>query len=210
MRRCLASAQTQPKEAMIRFVVGPQGHLVPDIGEKLPGRGLWVCADRIALQRALGKNLFARAARRPVAIQGDVMAQIEAQLAQRSIDLIRMARKSGQAVCGSEQVKDWLRRGLAYLLVQASDGSSREKSRLTLARATPLYVDGLTGDELGCAFGRQIVVHAAIASGTLAHRIVREGGRLKSMRHDAQAGTTQDSHRMALADTTGKGETARL
>ena len=62
-RRCIATGEVQPKRGLIRFVVGPEGEIFPDLAEKLPGRGIWVAADRAALRKAAGKGLFARAAK---------------------------------------------------------------------------------------------------------------------------------------------------
>ena len=61
-RRCIVTGETQPKAGLIRFVAGPDGQVVPDLAEKLPGRGFWVVADRQALDRAAAKGLFSRGA----------------------------------------------------------------------------------------------------------------------------------------------------
>ena len=109
------------------------------------------------------------------------MARIEAQLARRVIDLISLARKSGKAVAGYEKVKSWLDREEARVLIQASDGSERGKSKLS----TPHFghfIGWLTADELGLAFGRQIVIHGALASGGLSNRVVEEAQRLRGVR----------------------------
>ncbi|MFV2034954.1 MAG: DUF448 domain-containing protein, partial [Halocynthiibacter sp.] len=67
-RRCIATGEVQPKGGLIRFVVGPEGQIVADVLEKLPGRGIWVGGDRDGLTKALGKGLFARAAKQPVVV----------------------------------------------------------------------------------------------------------------------------------------------
>ena len=51
-RKCIATGEVQPKNGLIRFVVGPESQIVPDVLEKLPGRGIWVSADREALDKA--------------------------------------------------------------------------------------------------------------------------------------------------------------
>ena len=40
-RRDLVSHQVMDESRLIRFVAGPEGQVVPDLGRKLPGRGLW-------------------------------------------------------------------------------------------------------------------------------------------------------------------------
>lgn len=180
-RRCIASGETQPKTGLIRFVAGPDGQLVPDIAEKLPGRGTYVAANRAALEKAVQKKLFARGLKMPVTMPDNMVDEVERQLARRVTDLLSLARKSGRAVAGYEKVKDWLAREEAETLLQASDGSERGKTKLS----TPYrghYIGWLTADELGMAFGRECVIHAALASGGLGQRVVEEAQRLKGLR----------------------------
>jgi len=181
MRKCIASGDLLPKAQMIRFVVGPDNAVVPDILGKLPGRGIWVSATRDALEKATAKNLFARAAKQTVTVSDDLVARVEAQLAQRLIDLIALARKSGLAVSGFEKVKDRLNKEDVKVLLQSSDGSERGKTKLWTPEGAR-YVGWLTTRELGQAFGRETVVHAAIGAGGLAPRVVEEAARLKGLR----------------------------
>ncbi|MBW7055544.1 RNA-binding protein [Paracoccus bogoriensis] len=183
-RRCIATGETQPKRGLIRFVVGPEGQLVPDLAEKLPGRGIWVAADRAALDRAASRGLFSRAARMPVTVPGGLTDLVEAALARRLVDLISLARKSGRAVAGFEKVKGWLAEGRAKVLLQASDGSERGKGKLW----TPTggrWFGCLTASELGLSFGRDHVIHGALAAGGLTDKVILEAGRLTGLRgHD--------------------------
>lgn len=181
-RKCVATGEVQPKHGLIRFVEGPDASVVPDVMGKLPGRGVYVAADRAALDKAVNKRLFGRGLKAKVTVPDGLVDAIEGQLARRVIDLISLARKSGDAVAGYEKVKDWLDKEQAWVLVQAVDGSGRGKSKLS----TPhygRYIGWLTADELGMAFGRQTVIHAALASGGLAKRVVDEAQRLKGVRH---------------------------
>ena len=89
-RRCLVTGVSAPRAGLIRFVAGPDGTVVPDLGEKLPGRGLWVAADRAALERA-DARAFARANHGAVKVPGDLAAQVEAGLLRRLIDYLGIA-----------------------------------------------------------------------------------------------------------------------
>ncbi|MGZ2255744.1 RNA-binding protein [Roseobacter sp. A03A-229] len=180
-RKCIATGEVQPKFRLIRFVAGPDDQVVPDVLGKLPGRGMYVAADRVALQRAVDKKLFARGAKKPVTIPDGLVDAVEDQLARRVVDLISLQRKAGKAVAGYEKVKSWLQMEEAEVLIQAIDGSGRGKSKLS----TPHYghyIGWLTADELGLAFGRQTVIHGALASGGLTQRVVEEANRLKGVR----------------------------
>ncbi|WP_147109734.1 RNA-binding protein [Tateyamaria sp. syn59] len=188
-RKCIATGEVQPKHGLIRFVVAPDAQIVPDIAGKLPGRGIYVAADRAALDKAVQKKLFARGAKQPVQVPDDLVAEVERQLARRVIDLIALSRKGGRAVAGYEKVKNMLQMEEAQVLIQAVDGSGRGKSKLS----TPhfgTYIGWLTADELGLAFGRQTVIHGALASGGLTQRVVEEANRLRGFRESAVAGAT--------------------
>lgn len=180
-RKCIASGDVRPISDLIRFVVGPDESIVPDINGKLPGRGIWVAADRGALEKAVNKNLFPRAAKTKVRVSEDLVDQVDRLLARRLIDLISLGRKSGDAVAGFEKVKEWLDRGKARVLLQASDGSERGKGKLWTPEGAR-WVGWLTQDELGMAFGRQSVVHAALGTGGLRGKVVEEAARLKGLR----------------------------
>ncbi len=179
-RRCIVTGETGPAQGLIRFVAGPDGAVVPDILGRLPGRGMWVTADRAILEQAR-KGQFARAARAAVTVPDDIAGTVEAALARRVTDLIALARKAGMAVAGFEKVKDRLAAGGVRVLLQAHDGSSRGKSKLWTPQGAR-YFDCLGAEELGLAFGRQSVIHAALTTGGLADRVVEEAARLKGLR----------------------------
>ncbi|GKY86422.1 RNA-binding protein [Sinisalibacter aestuarii] len=181
-RRCIATGEVQPRNGLIRFVVAPDGRIVPDLLGKLPGRGIWVAASRKALEKAVLKGLFARAARQPVDVPEDLIASVEEGLADRVVHLISLARKAGEAVAGFEKVKDWLAKDQAKVLIQASDGSERGKSKLRPPPGKGSFIGCLTAGELGLAFGRENVIHGALAGGGLTTRVVEEAAKLAGLR----------------------------
>lgn len=181
-RRCIVTRASAPRVGLVRFVIAPDGAVVPDIAGKLPGRGVYVTADAKALAAAVAKGHFAKAARRPATPPADLAALVEAGLARRVVELIALARKAGQAVAGLEKVKEALVGGKAALLVQASDGSARGKAALRPPGGENTRVTCLTADELGLAFARDSVIHAAVLGGGLAERIGDEARRLAGVR----------------------------
>ncbi|SFS85354.1 hypothetical protein SAMN04488040_2110 [Sulfitobacter marinus] len=180
-RKCIATGEVQPKNGLIRFVVGPDMQVFPDILGKLPGRGIYVAADRDALLLAVKKGLFSRAAKQAVKVDEGLVDEVEKQLVRRVVDLISLQRKAGKAVAGYEKVKSWLQMEEAEVLIQAVDGSGRGKSKLSTPHFGH-YIGWLTADELGLAFGRQTVIHGALASGGLTSRVVEEAQRLRGVR----------------------------
>lgn len=186
-RRCIVSGESQPKTGLVRFVVGPDNQIVPDVLEKLPGRGIWVSANRDALEKAIAKKLFSRGAKAQVNLPEGLIDEVERQLVRRVIDLLALSRKSGSAVAGFEKVKSWLADGRAKILLQASDGSARGKGKLWTPEGGRFF-GSLTASELGLAFGRESVIHGALGAGGLTQRVVDDATRLAGFRDNVAGG----------------------
>jgi hypothetical protein len=181
-RRCLVEGVTRPVETMVRFVVSPDGVMVPDVAGRLPGRGFWLSARRDTVKTACAKKLFAKAARSPVTVAADLDAEIERLLVRRCLDLIGMARRAGQAVVGFEKVKSHLRTAGAGVVLAATEGAANGREKIeALAPGVPV-IDLFSGDELGAALGREHAVHAVVAPGPIADKLLREAARLAGFR----------------------------
>jgi len=181
-RRCLVTGESRPKAELLRFVVGPDRRIVPDVAERLPGRGLWTLARRDIVAAAVKKRLFQRAARAQVTVEDDLPERVEALLARRAIDLIGLARRAGLAVAGFAKAEAALRGKNAAVLLAASDGSADGRQKLeALAPGLP-RVEVLSAAELGAGFGRESAVHAALKGGPLAEALLAEGRRLAGFR----------------------------
>jgi ribosomal protein L7Ae-like RNA K-turn-binding protein len=165
--------------------VHPSGELVPDVAARLPGRGLWLTPRREVLESAIARRLFARSARRPVAIPPGLADRIENMLVQRCCDLIGLARRAGLAVAGIEKVRQAVRTEKAGVLVLALDGAEggRRKMR-SFGREIPVVI-ALTGVEMGTIFGRDYVVNIAIGSGTLGGRVIGVAEKITGFRPGA-------------------------
>jgi predicted RNA-binding protein YlxR (DUF448 family) len=177
LRRCIVTRARQSPETMIRFVLGPDRHIVPDLRANLPGRGLWLSARRDVLETALARKAFARAARAEVLIPVDFAAIIETALTRRVIEVLGLTRRAGQAVSGFAKAREWLVADRAVLIVQALDGSADERTRLLNGRAVPVIAP-LTAQTLGRIFGREQTVHVAVSAGRLATMLRTENERL--------------------------------
>ena len=181
-RRCLIEGSGQDRFGMIRFVLGPDDVVTPDLAEKLGGRGVWVTADRENINVVIAKNLFARSFKKAVKIPENLMDIIETMLVKRLISAIAMARKGGFAIAGADRVKESIQFGKARVLLQASDGSEREKRNIGDKSELSGAFECLTSTELGMAFGRETVVHAALTSVGLKNRVIYEANRLCGIR----------------------------
>ena len=164
---------------MIRFVLGPGREIVPDLTERLPGRGMWLSARGDVLESAISRGAFTRAARGPVVVPPGLTALLHQGLRTRIADLLGLARRAGQAVAGWQAAREWRSADRIALLVQASDGSPAERERLSgggIAAVMPL-----TAAELGRVFGRDHIVHVAVAPGRLAEAIRCEATKLSGL-----------------------------
>jgi len=164
-RTCIATGETGAPERMIRFVVGPDGDVVPDLARRLPGRGLWVKAERAAVERAVAKNVFARAARNAtgasVKAAADLSDRVERLLLERALADLGRARRAGRAVAGFVKVEQMVGQRRAGLLVVADEADGDGLAKL---RASGLPIARL-GDAaaLGGIFGREQAVYVAVA-----------------------------------------------
>jgi uncharacterized protein len=166
---------------MIRFVVNPDRVLVPDLAGRLPGRGMWLSANGDVLETARIRGAFARAARGPVTVPPDLADRARTGIARRIGELLGLARRAGQAVAGYEKARELLRTGRAALILQASDGSIEERRRFLGYTADIPVIAPVSAEALGAVFGRDRVVHVALAPGKLAAALVAEAGRLAGL-----------------------------
>ncbi len=181
-RRCLVTREVLPRERLLRFVLDPEGCVRPDPDARLPGRGMWLSADRNVVNKAVARNLFARAARAPARVEVDLVEQIERLLARRALDSLGLARRAGEVAVGFEQVRLSLRAGTAAVLVAATDAAADGRRKLRgLAPQLPL-ITAFTSTELGAALGRESLMHVAVARGGLAQRLLRDVERLAGFR----------------------------
>lgn len=169
----------------MRFVLGPDGKVWPDVAGRLPGRGMWLSADRDVVNKAATRNLFARAARAPVRVDPGLADEVEALLAKRALDDLGLARRAGMVVTGYEKVRARLQSGAVAALVAAADGAPDGRRKLRQLAPDLPCIAAFTRDELGAALGRENVVHAAVAPGSLARRLLCDVGRLAGFRPGA-------------------------
>lgn len=181
-RRCIATGTVRPKEELLRFVVGPDGGVVPDVDGKLPGRGIWLSAARDVVNTAVAKKLFAKAARARVAVPDDMSDRVAALLAQRCLGYLGLARRAGRVVSGYEKVRALLQAKRASVLLEAADGAAGGRGKIAALAGTVPVVSLFSSDELGAVLGRDAAVHVAMEPGPLAERLLREASRLAGFR----------------------------
>jgi uncharacterized protein len=177
-RTCIVTRQTAPVDALIRFVVAPDGTVVPDFRRRLPGRGLWVTARADTVELAERRKLFARAHGGPVRIEPGLAGRVEHGLASAALSALSLARKAGSVITGFAKVETALARGEAVAVIHASDASADGVAKLSAAARRGggagklAVIRSFSGAELDLALGRANVVHAALLAGPASQNLL--------------------------------------
>jgi predicted RNA-binding protein YlxR (DUF448 family) len=189
-RTCALTRELKPVSEMIRFVVGPAGEAVADVKRKLPGRGIWITASRVAIADAIKRNVFARGFKRNVRVAPDLAAETERLLERAALDALAMAGKAGTVVAGFAKVEAAVARDEALAVIHASDGAGDGKRKLEAvlrrnreenARQIAV-IDAFSGEQLDLALNRPNVVHAALLAGPGSETFLARVTRLERFR----------------------------
>jgi uncharacterized protein len=185
-RRCLVTGAVRPTAELLRFVIDPAGRIVVDPAGRLPGQGLWLTARRDIVTEAVGKRLFARAAKAPVVVEPGLEERVEVLLARRCGELLGLARRAGLVLAGFVKVKAALAKGEVAILVEAIDGAEDGRDKLGALAPGVLVISCLSANETGAALGREHAVHVALKPGRLADLFLAEARRLAGFRRGAR------------------------
>lgn len=186
-RLCAATRAVKPVDELIRFVVGPDG-VVPDLKRKLPGRGLWVSAERATLKDAIARNVFARGFKREVRVTPELLDQTEHLLVRSALDALAIAGKSGLVAAGFAKAEAAMARDKVVGLLHASDAGADGVAKLAGALRRREDADSIaiikafTTAQLDLALGRSNVVHAALLAGSANDTFLARFARLERFR----------------------------
>ena len=172
-RTCIVARRPTGPDEAIRFVVGPDGTVVPDLKRNLPGRGCWVTADREHVDKAAKKGMFARALKAQVEVPSDLGAMVDRLLSRAALGALGLARKAGAVALGATKVEASVRSGAALLVLHAAEASEDGVRKIAQARRATVHSGGpeimayklFTEHELGLALGGTNVIHAAVLAG---------------------------------------------
>lgn len=216
-RCCIVERTARPVDALIRFVVGPHGDVVPDIKGQLPGRGAWVSARHEAVAHAARKRLFSRAFRTQVGVPDTLAEMIAALLRRHALEGLGLTRKAGRLVTGYEKVADRIRGGRAALVLTATDagadGVRRIAALVDSGAKAPATSRAFTADEMTLALGGGNVIHAAIEPGHETERLLARIRRYErftdaSADADKETGGVEEAPRDEPADGSAQGTDA--
>lgn len=196
-RMCIVTRDRGQPDGLIRFVAGPDGAIVPDLRQALPGRGCWVTAERAMVDQAVKRKLFGRALKTDVTTDPDLGQVVDRLLCDSLFGMINMARKSGQFITGSGKVEDAVRSGSAIALMHASDAADdgvRKLRQANTARAMGVKAAEIpvirlfSADELALAMGEGAFIHAAALAGQAGEGVVKRAKMLARYRNGPEAG----------------------
>lgn len=185
-RRDAASGEVMDEARLVRFVAGPEGALAPDLARKLPGRGVWVAADRASLQQAIKRDSFSRSLKRKATAPPDLADQVEQGLRRRVLNGLGLAKRAGELISGFDKVAAALDGGRVAWLVEASDGAADGRRKIGAhlhksPRKAEVF-DHFDSAELGMALGLENVIHSAFLAGRGAEHWTREVRRWNGFR----------------------------
>jgi len=188
-RLCVATREVRPIADLIRFVVSPNGEVVPDLKGKLPGRGVWVTGTRAALAEAIKRKALSRGFKRDVRLSDDFPAAIERLLERSALDALAMAGKAGLVATGFTRVEAALAHGGAKALIHAADAAADGVKKLDSAcrrnglEGEAITVRAFTSAQLDLALGRPNVIHAALNAGPASDTFLTRWRRLERYRN---------------------------
>ncbi len=191
-RQCMVTREVKPIDDMIRFVLGPDLAVVPDLKRKLPGRGVWVTARRDMVAAAVKQRAFARGLRAEAKTAADLAAVVDGLLERSLLDALSIARKAGQVVAGFAKVEAAAAHGKAKAVLHASDAAAEGGRQIMAAvrradgpdAANIVVIDALTSGQLDLALGRPNVVHAALLAGRASDTVLARWRALERFRMD--------------------------
>jgi uncharacterized protein len=171
-RYCAVTREVRPIDELIRFVAGPDGSVVPDVKRRLPGRGVWIGADRDLVAQAAKRGVFQRALRSAVTPAADLAATVESMLERAVLDALSIAHKAGSVLTGFAKVEAAAHHQTPVAYLHAAEAGADGRRKLTAARrrGSPQGTGNveeivLSSAQLDLALGRTNVVHAALTAG---------------------------------------------
>jgi len=198
VRSCALTRVRRPKDELIRFVIGPDGTVVPDLKERLPGRGVWLTAAHDTVADAAKRKVFSRALKVEAKAPEGLAAKVETLLAEAAQSALALANKAGEVVFGNAKVEEALRKGRVLALIHAKEAAEDGCRKLDgkargMREGSPVpAVRAFSADELGLASGRTNVIHAALIQGGAARNVLAAASRLERYRKGRAAFASQN------------------
>jgi predicted RNA-binding protein YlxR (DUF448 family) len=191
-RQCALTREVKPVADLIRFVVSPDGEVVPDTEAKAEGRGVWISLGEKFVAEAVRKKAFERSLKQKVKLPEDLSELTRRRLTERFVSALQMARKAGQLMTGAQKVREAIERGEVVALITATDAAEdgrqkllgalrgRERAARDAGSEAPQvpHLEMLDSAQLGLALGLESVIHAALVQGAASQSALNRANRL--------------------------------
>jgi len=171
-RLCIATREVRPVGELMRFVVGPDGSVVPDLKRRLPGRGVWITARRHLVEEAVRRRMFGRGFKADVKVSAELADELDRLLERSALNALSIAHKAGLVILGFGKVETAVATAPLVALIRARDAGEESGRRLAAALrrradhgAGAKIVEVFPSAQLDLALGRLNVVHAALLAG---------------------------------------------
>jgi len=157
-RSCIYCRTVKNKGELLRFVLSPDRILVPDLQEKLPGRGAYTCMKISCLRGAAEKKQFSRAFKGEVreADAAGLISRVAVRIEERIASYLSLANKAGKVVSGTDMVLDAMKHRSLGIVFIASDISVDigAKVKAQTLRAGVESISIFDKDRLGALIGK--------------------------------------------------------
>jgi predicted RNA-binding protein YlxR (DUF448 family) len=186
-RMCIVTRERRAPEDLIRFVLGPDGMVVPDIRAKLPGRGVWVTARADLVAEAVRRQAFARGLKATAKADKTLPNEVDALFERDCLQSLSLANKAGAVVTGFTKVETAIG-GNIILLLHAKDAGADGIRKLAQAlrrrfgEDCPSGINLFASNQLDLALGRSNVIHAALKAGPASKAFLTRCRRLAAYR----------------------------
>ncbi len=167
-RKCIVCGEVKEKEQLLRFTLTPDNRIIPDFKKKLPGKGIYVSVSQAALQKAIDKNLFAKAVKKNVKVNAELTQTVENILRKKGLESICLAKKAGVLITGFEKVSEQIKRGKIAFLLEAADAGADGHQKITNLAAGLEIFTIYDVEELDKALDKVNTVHAALLKSDMA------------------------------------------
>jgi len=172
-RTCIVTREAKAPAGLIRFVLGPDQQVVPDLRHKLPGRGVWVTARSDMVDEAVKRRLFSRAFKVEAKASETLPRDIGRMLREDVRQGLSLANKAGAVITGFNKVEAAIAEKPIVALIHAAEAAedgrrklaNQLRKRLGDAISSFPVIQVLSNDELDLALGRSNVIHAALVAG---------------------------------------------
>ena len=152
------------KDDFIKICLSPDNKLIPDLCDKLPGKSVWLPADKSLLVDILKKEDLKTYFGVPKIILPDLVSKIEMILRKKILSSISMTKKSGVLAIGLDAIKTQLIQNRHCLIIVARGARSLADKSFFVSKNISVFESLLEQKDLEKSTGKINVKYVGIFS----------------------------------------------